>query len=146
MLGAGLVIGLLGGCGLSWSGDDSGRLQAAVDELASVGGPDGQQAEKVAVHGCDDSVEMPMGAAVFEYDGVTNAGITKAEVDATNAEWQELNEWYAARWKRLGWTVQEEYPQVTKTVDGKRLRASVDANNGSTYTVTVVRDGAGLCS
>jgi hypothetical protein len=146
VLGAGLLVSTLAGCGWSWSGDDSSQLRTAIDELASVGGPGGQEPSSVEVWDCDRPAEMPQGAAIFPYDGIeTSATSTREEIDASNAELEDLNEWYAARWEELGWSVRGEHPEVTKEVDGKRLRATVDANNGSTYLITVVRDGAPLC-
>jgi len=142
VLGAGLVLGGLAGCGLSWSGDDSGRLREGIDELASVGGPDGQRPTEVRVLGCDDEAEMPMGIATFAFDGPDDP----RDVDASNAAWEELSRWYEARWRTLGWKVQQQHPQVSKDVGGKRLRAAVDAVTTDRYSVIVVRDGAGLCS
>ncbi len=141
VLGTGLLVWTLAGCGLSWSGDDSGRLEDGIEELASVGGPDGQEATTVEVVGCSDDAEMPMGHASFEHEGPSDT-----DVDALNAEVEELSDWYEARWKQLGWTIDEEYPQVSKEFDGKRLRAGVDAVTSTQYSVYVVRDGAGLCS
>lgn len=141
MLGAGLLVCTMAGCGLSWSGDDSGRLDDGIDELVSVGGPDGQKATTVEVLGCDDDAEMPMGHATFEHDGPSDT-----DSDALNAELKDLSAWYEARWKKLGWAIADQFPEVSKTFDGKRLRAGVDAVTSTKYSVYVVRDGAGLCS
>lgn len=141
VLGVGLLVFAVTGCGLSWSGDDSGRLQDGIDELASVGGPDGNEATDVKVLGCGDDAEMPMGIATFPYDGPS-----ATDTDALNADLEQLTKWYEARWKELGWQVRASHPQITKDFDGKRLRASVDAVEATQYSVIVVREGAGLCS
>lgn len=138
----GLLAATLTGCGLSWSGDDSGRLQDGIDELVSVGGPDDQEAKQVEVLGCDDDAEMPVGHAVFEHDGPDD----DRDVDALNAELAELWDWYGEQWKDLGWEIEDrEYGSAYKDIDGKRMRASVDAVTSTKYSIIVVRDGAGLC-
>ncbi len=141
MLGAGLLVSTLAGCGLTGSGDDTGRLEVGIEELASVGGPEGQESSRLAVMGCDDDAEMPMGIATFSH-----AGPDDRDVDAQNVELDELSDWYEQRWGELGWTIQGERSQVSKEVDGERLRASVDAITSTQYSVVVVRDGAPMCS
>jgi hypothetical protein len=116
-------------------------LELGIEELASVGGPEGQEPSRVAVMGCDDRAEMPMGIATFSRPGPDDG-----DVDALNAELDELLDWYEQRWAELGWTIRGELPEVSKEVEGKRLRASVDAVTSTQYSVVVVRDGAGLCS
>lgn len=143
MLGAGLLVGSLASCGLSWSGDDSGRLQDGIDEIASVGGPEGQDPTRIEIVGCEDDAEVPAGYAFFDHPGPENS----FDVEAANAELAELIDWYRPRWEALGWEFGDgEYPSATKEVGGKRLRASVDAVTTTGYDVHVVREGAGLCS
>jgi hypothetical protein len=141
VLGAGLLVSALGGCGLAGSGEDAGRLEVGIEELASVGGPAGQEPTSVSVMGCDDDAEMPMGIATFSH-----AGPDDGDVDALNAELDRLSEWYEQRWSELGWTIQAEFPEVSKELDGERLRAAVDAVTSTQYSVVVVQDGAAMCS
>jgi hypothetical protein len=141
-LGVGLMIVALTGCGRSWSGDDSDRLQDGIDELVSVGGPDGQRPTRVDVVSCDDmSGEVPYGVAQFDHAGPPAGG-----ADALNAEGEKLAEWYLPRWKKLGWEIDPAMGSATKQFDGRRLRASVDGATETNYSVIVAREGAGLCS
>ena len=145
LLASATVVGVLGsllaGCGLSWSSDDSGRLEAAIEELASVGGPDGQAPTDVRVVSCDGDAEMPAGYATFE-----RAGSEGDDPEATNAAFEELSTWYEAKWDALGWTAADDAGGAFKEVDGERLRAAVDAVTESNYALVVVREGAGMCS
>jgi hypothetical protein len=142
VLRAGLSVSALAGCGLAGWGDDAGRLELGIEELASVGGPEGQEPSWVAVLGCDDDAEMPMGIATFPRTGTDDGEL----VNMLNAELDELSDWYEQRWAELGWTARGESPEVFKEVDGKRLRAVVDGITSTQYSVVVTRDGAGLCS
>lgn len=137
----GVLASLLAGCGLSWSSDDSGRLEVAIEELASVGGPDGQEPAEVQVVGCDDDAEMPAGYATFDRTGSEGDG-----AEANDTAWEELSAWYEDAWGELGWTTGDVGSGASKEVDGKRLRAAVDAVTESDYAIVVVREGAALCS
>lgn len=143
VFGTGVLLTALSGCGQPWSSDsDSGRLQDGIDELVSVRGPDGRAPTHVRVLGCDDDAEMPMAIARFDHDGPDDP----RDADAANAELKELAGWYHARWGDLGWQIEDrEFGSALKEVDGKRMRASLDGVTPTAYSVTVVRDGAGLC-
>lgn len=133
-----LLAGIASGCG--GDGSDAGRLRSAIDELASVGGPDGRPPADVSIVGCDDHAEMPAGYASY------NHPLDPHNVDAFNAELAEVGRWYLPRWKALGWKADKAMPgSVTKQVDGTRLRAEIDVGKGTGYAIVVSKDGGALC-
>jgi hypothetical protein len=132
------VIGIASGCGGSDDGAD--RLGPALDELASVGGPDGQAAADLEVVGCDDDAEMPAGYASYE-----RGGSVANDAAAVNAGLAEVAQWYLPRWEELGWDVDEATGSATKEVDGVQLDASIDVGPPAGYAIVVAQHQGGLC-
>ena len=142
VVGGVLAVTGLVGCSGPASGDD---LRSAADELSSVGGPDGQGPTGMKVVGCDDGAELPAAYATYDQELPRPKPNDRASTDAFNAALDEVADWYQPRWEDLGWEI-DQNGSAFKEVGGRTLRAGIDGSGSDGYAISVVDDGAGLCS
>src|SRR4051812_436807 len=127
------------GAGASACSTRKAPLRPALEELASVGGPDGAVAFDLTVVGCAGHAEMPAGYASYHHPG-----LDRRNADAFNAEFAKVTAWYVPRWKALGWTVNTD-GSATKRFDGTRLEAVIDVAKGTGYAIVVVKENGATC-
>ena len=95
--------------------------------------------------GCDDHVEMPGGYATVSWDRPD-----LADGERANAELERIDAWYRDAWADVGWRA-EPAPAgmasapLEKAVDGRRLRAGIDAISADGFEIYVVGATGGLC-
>lgn len=141
LVGVALALMVFAGEATGCSGTNP-PLRPALEELASVGGPEGEDAFDLAVVECEDGAEVRAGYASYHH-----AALETSVGEARNAEFARVTAWYLPRWRTLGWKADPASPgSAVKHTDGGQLRAAIDVGKGTGYAIVVIDDGDGQCS